>query len=140
METGLLRLLFGFLIAPAVPAVLMFAVQAFVIGYSDAAMGVIIFLIIGYASAVILGIPAYLFLRNRGLVGLEYYLLLGAVIGVAYYVVVFIPTYLKADSKYVLELISNTVGFGVIGLAGGLIASLVFWFIVIRSRRRPIIG
>ncbi|GKS92851.1 hypothetical protein [Acidovorax sp. SUPP2539] len=138
MKTGLLRLLVGFLIAPAMPAALIFSVQAIFIGYENAAAGAFVFLIIGYASALVLGVPIHFFLQSKKLVGLGSYLLLGAIIGIAYYVVVFIPTYLAADSKYVLDLLRNTVGFGLMGLVGGLISSLVFWFIAVRARR-PVI-
>lgn len=133
-------LLAGFLIAPAVPVALMFAAQVFTIGYRDAAEGALILLVIGYASAVVLGIPAYFFLRSKGMVDLKNYLVLGAIIGIAYYALIFIPTYLKTDPEYVWELIRGTVGLGVIGMAGGLIASFVFWFIAVRPHSRPMAG
>jgi hypothetical protein len=139
MKGRLVSLLAGFLIAPATPAAMMFVMQVFAVGYRDASEGAFVLLVIGYASAGVLGIPAHLFLQRNAMTGLASYLGVGALIGIAYYGLLFIPTYLNADSKYVGELIKNTIGFGVMGLVGGLVASLVFWLIAVRPSR-PMVG
>lgn len=140
MKSGFVRLLAGFLIAPAAPAAMMLVAQVFKIGFKDATDGAFVLLVIGYGSAVVLGIPSYLFLRSRGLNGLGSYLGVGSIIGIAYFCLIFVPTYINADSKYVGELVKNTIGLGVIGLGGGLIASFVFWCIAVRPHGRPVIG
>jgi hypothetical protein len=71
----------GFLVAPAVPAILLY-VWGHLKGYGhDSVLGPLILAPFAYASALVFGVPAYLLLTRKGIRGLGSYVGTGALIG-----------------------------------------------------------
>ena len=77
------RWLTGFLIAPLIPALVMLALAAPDIFNAKAASAIGFLAAVGYGTAVLFGIPAYLLMERYNYKGLQNYLLAGAGIGIA---------------------------------------------------------
>ncbi len=100
--------------------------------------GAYVLAIIGYCSAIVLGIPIYFVLLYKKIYSLLAYLVLGALTGVAYYGLLFIPTFfsnLQFGLDLALSTLKNTLGLGLIGIIGGSIASSVFWWIAVKNNK-----
>jgi hypothetical protein len=126
----------GFLVAPALPAVL-FYLWGVLKGYGDAAVaGPGLLLPFGYVGALVIGLPTYLVLQRRGSHGLGAYLALGALIGVV--VVAVLSTAEALLSGKVLQYASAqiwvSVRFTVIAALYAMISSAVFWLIAVRGQ------
>lgn len=84
----LTRTLTGFFVAPALPGALLYLYNFFWKGYGDAAVvGPFIFVLYGYAAALVLGVPVYLILKRKGIRSLSVYCLVGALIGPIFFVI-----------------------------------------------------
>lgn len=128
----------GFLVAPGIPALIMYLAQVLTIGHREAMQGAYVLAIIGYCSAIVLGIPIYFVLLYKKIYSLLAYLVLGALTGVAYYGLLFIPTFfsnLQFGLDLALSTLKNTLGLGLIGIIGGSIASSVFWWIAVKNNK-----
>lgn len=133
----MLRTLLAFLVAPAVPTLLIYVVQFFAAERWEAAWAASVIAIFGYLGALILGAPAHLILRSRAVTSLGAYLFVGMIIGVATYALVAIPSAISQwkhnSAETALLMLKNTAGFGITAAACGLIAGIVFWSIAIRK-------
>src|ERR1041384_3614611 len=87
----MLRALLGFLIAPAVPALIVYVAEATRLTSSDAMKAAMAVGLFGYLSALVLGVPAFFFLRWASRTSALAYLTTGALIGLACYAVLFLP-------------------------------------------------
>jgi hypothetical protein len=139
MNTTALRAFVGFLVAPAVPALIMYLVQLIFVRRGEAEWAAIAIGLFGYLTTVVVGIPAYFFLQRKAVTGLGVYLVLGALIGLTCYALLFIPGALlnwKANAEGAYLMLRNSAGLAVLAIVCGLIASLVFWLIAINAVRR----
>ena len=129
------RVLAGLLIAPAVPALLMYLGQAIVGGPGTYQMALFI-LMFGYPLSLIVGLPAYLALRSKRVHRPQPFVYVGAAIGLIGYGLFFALT--ASNSVYTsdlrLALFKNTYTLGVSGLGCGAISGLAFWHVAIKSR------
>lgn len=134
-EPSVVRVFAGLLIAPAVPALLSFLGQL-IIGKANSFLMAPFLLLYGYPLALVLGLPAYLFIRWRKVRRPVFFVGLGALIGLLGYVVFFLLT--SAGPVYTnelrLALLRNTAGLSLLGMVCGAISGLVFWCVVIKSR------
>ena len=95
-----------------------------------------------YASALFLGLPAYLLLKRHGLKGIGTYAGSGAAIGLASVVAVtviqmiIVWTWTPDDSR-ALSLWRYSGRYMVIAMLYAAIAGAVFWLIAIRERQLP---
>ncbi len=136
-----MRTIVGFLVAPAVPILLIFLVQIFSIGYSEALTLLLRLTPIGYAIAIIFGIPIHIALKHKKIFTMRAYIFSGVILGLIPYSILFVPTYfLRVNTGYTLLLLKNTVGFGVFGLGCGVVASFVFWFLWCATKWREVIN
>jgi hypothetical protein len=126
----------GFLVAPAVPAIL-FYLWGLLKGYGDAAVACPgLLLPFGYVGALVIGLPTYLVLQRRGSHGLGAYLALGALIGVVVVAVLSTAEALLSWNalQYARAQFGVSVRFTVIAAIYATIASAVFWFIAVRGQ------
>lgn len=132
---SILRVLAGLLIAPVVPALLMYVGQAIVGGLGTYQMALFI-LMFGCPLSLVVGLPAYLVLRLRRVHRAQPFVYTGAAIGLIGYGLFFALT--ASNSVYTndlrLALLKSTYALGVLGLGCGAIAGLVFWYVAIKSR------
>jgi hypothetical protein len=126
----------GFLVAPGVPAILLY-LWGLHKGYGDAAVaGPGLLVPFGYVGALVIGLPIYLVLQRRGNHGLGAYLALGALIGVV--VVAVMSTAEALLSWNALQCAKAQFGvsvrFTVIAAIYAMISSAVFWLIAVRGQ------
>lgn len=124
----------GFLVAPAVPAVLLYFWGLYR-GYADAAVvapGLLV--TFGYLGALVIGWPTFLMLQRRGSHSLGAYLVLGAVIGIVVVVVMSAAQALLSGNarQYASAQFWVTIRFAAIAAIYAVISSVVFWFIAVR--------
>lgn len=80
------RALVGFLVAPAVPGALTYF-HLLWSGYDDSSIiWPLVITFLGYVAAFVIGAPVYLLLQRRGIRSAVAYILIGALIGPAFYV------------------------------------------------------
>jgi hypothetical protein len=129
------RVFAGLLIAPALPALLMYLGQAIVGGPGTYQMALFI-LMFGYPLSLLVGLPAYLVLRLRRVHRAQPFLYVGAAIGLVGYGLFFALT--ASNPVYTIDLrlalLKNTYAIGVLGLGCGAISGLAFWYVAMRSR------
>jgi len=126
------RIFFGFLISPAIPAIVLYAWQLFVSKKWEAEWGGAVFLIIGYIVALVFGVPTYLLLCYRRIMSLGAYLFAGFVMGALAGTLIFLPDAIKnwsaSHGRSILLLIN---GFPIMGGIAGLLAAGVFWVVAV---------
>lgn len=132
------RALVGFLVAPVVPALVLYLVQLIFVPRWEAEWGVKILVLFAYLSALVMGIPMYFVLQRKQVASVLAYTVLGAVIGLACYALFFGLLALMNWTAYpdhALLLLKNSVGSGVMAVSYGAVASMIFWLIAIRRFR-----
>lgn len=136
-----LRTVFAFLIAPAVPAVIIYLVSLITAGkHWEGVWSASLLLTFGYIAAVFLGIPVYLILRNKGLTQLSVYAITGVCLGLVMYLVIFVPnaiTQSKLGGDAWLLMLRNSLGPAIVAGVSGLVAAVVFWLVAIRRIGTP---
>jgi len=129
-----MRTILGFLAAPIVPIFFIFLVQVFTIGYSEALTLLLTLTSIGYAIAIIFGIPMHVALKYKKIFTMQAYIYFGAILGLIPYAILFVPTYFSSVNEgHFFLLFKNTVGFSLLGAGCGMVSSFVFWFFVVRD-------
>lgn len=131
-----LRALIGFLVAPGAPALLLYLVGLFFVADWEAAWGPKILASFAYLVALIIGVPVYFLLQLKGINSFMAYLILGALIGLAFYVLFFgIWALLSWQSypEHAVLLLKNSVRSGLIAIVYAAVASVVFWLIAVRQ-------
>jgi hypothetical protein len=129
------RVAAGFAIAPAVPGLLLYLLQASVLE-SGAYLLPVLMLMYAYPLTLVVGVPAYLLLRRKSSKGVGASVCIGAAIGFLGYLVdvgltISAPVY--ADELLRGAYLANSVGLGVAGISWGAMSGLVFWFIALRG-------
>jgi hypothetical protein len=136
------RVWIGFLVAPGVPAILLY-VFGRLWGYGNAAVaGPMLLAFPAYALALILGLPAHQLLQKRGLKGIGTYAGSGAAIGLASVVAITVIQMIVAwtwtpDNSRALSLWRYSGRYMVIATLYAAIAGAAFWLIAIRERQLP---
>ena len=92
-----------------------------------------------YAAAILLGVPAYFVMQRRGISSLSTYLIVGALIGLAFAALFFgIQALLSWSSarEHSIALLRNSTASVVLAVLYGAIVSAVFWLIAVRRTTR----
>jgi hypothetical protein len=127
--TQMTRVLVGFFVAPAVPAILLYVVNR-LMGYGSASVvGPLLLMPLGYAAAVIFGIPAYFLMQKRNVHSFVAYVLFGGLIGFTFYLLFTIATSYPGQVLLVLQ---RSLGPILTATAYAAIAAGVFWTVAIR--------
>lgn len=138
MNTSKRRVFLGFLIAPGTPALGLYLINLIFVSRQEAALAGIIFVIMGYAVAVAIGIPTYMLARRKGTLGLSACLGLGALVGLIAYILIFgiwgLVSYQSAP-EHAITLIRNSVKTGMVAVGYATIAGWLFWLIALRQHR-----
>ena len=132
--TQIIRVLVGFFVAPAVPAILLYVFNRLV-GYGDASVvGPLLLMPLGYAAAVTFGIPAYFLMRKKNVHSFVAYVSFGGLIGLAFYLVFTIVTSYPGQVLLVLQ---RSLGPVLTAAAYAATAAGVFWAVAIRRTSQP---
>jgi hypothetical protein len=129
------RVLFGFVVAPGVPALALYLLGLSFASAWEAAWGPRILAMFAYLVAVAGGIPVHLFLQAKGINSVGAYVVAGALIGLVCYLLVFgiwVEFSWQSSPEHASALLRNSVNSGLIAVAYGAIASVLFWLIAIR--------
>jgi hypothetical protein len=130
-----LRVLAGLIIAPVVPALLMYLGQMLIGGLGTYQMALFI-LMFGFPLSLVVGLPTY-FLGLKHVHRAWPFACIGGVIGLMGYGIFFALT--QSNPVYTndlrMALLKNTASLGVLGLICGIISGLAFWYVVVRSSR-----
>lgn len=129
--TQMTRTLTGFLVAPGVPAGLLYIFNRFM-GYGDGSIvGPLLLAPLGYIAAVVFGVPAYFIMRRKNISSLFAYLIFGGVLGLIFYLLFTIATSYPGQLMAVFQ---NSFGAMLMGGGYATVAAAVFWVIAIRRR------
>lgn len=127
--TQITRVLVGFFVAPAVPAILLYVFNR-LMGYGDASVvGPLLLMPLGYAAAIIFGIPTYFLMRKKNVRSFVAYILFGGFAGLTFYLLFTIAT---AYPGQVLLVLQRSIGPVLTATAYAAIAAGVFWAVAIR--------
>ena len=131
-QAKLLRIVAGFAVGPIVPALLLSVVWLFVEKDYGSANWMTIAFRIGYPTALLLGVPAFLLMEWRGWTSAYAYAIAGALLGLA---PCFVLVMAMIDFAGGVEELNGdgvqTIGtFVALGLFCGIVAGLAFWLIV----------
>lgn len=125
------RALVAFLVAPASPGALLY-VYGLSRGYGDAAVvGPFMLTFLGYIAELVIGVPAYLLLQRKGIRSLFAYILVGALIGPAFYVAFDVLTASPGQLIYRLKYVP---GFSLVAAGYSSLAAGTFWLLAIRPQ------
>lgn len=136
MSRSVLRALIGFLVAPGLPALVLYLINLIVVSHHEALLLAAVLATLAYLSALIVGMPLHFLLQRKGINSLMAYLILGALIGLTCYLLFFgieALLSLKTYPKHALLLLANSGKSGAMAIAYSSVASLIFWFIAIRK-------
>jgi len=127
------RLVIGFLVAPSVPALVVYVVSIATSSRGEATWSFWLFIGFGYLAAVFLGVPSYLVLQARRMHGLIPYVLTGALIGLICVVLCFSPYLISGqwltNHEEAFTLFRTGAAMSVPAILSGAFASAAFWFI-----------
>jgi len=133
-----IRTIFGFVVAPLVPGMLV-ALLAVIDGRWPMARWYIEFgALAGYPAMIVVGIPLHIFLVRRGSTGLSLYAASGALMGLLVYLMAFIPALVTGQFEPILYAMKSTLAFLPISAICGAIAGTAFWLLAVmgtKSRR-----
>ena len=135
MDTSKMRIFFGFVIAPGVPALAFYVINLYLVPPHDAEFGGVILGMLGYAAALIVGVPTFLMVKRWRPLGLLGYSILGAVVGLISYALivgVLLSSY-QSPSVHVLGLLRNSAMSALLAAGYASTASALFWLIAIRT-------
>lgn len=138
MKESTLRVLLGFFVAPGAPALALYFINLVVVSRQEALLQGLILAALGYVAALVLGIPAYLMMKRKCAVGLSSHLIVGALIGLIFYVLYFgLWGFISYQSypDHAIALIKNSMMAGVVAVVYAAVASGLFWWIAIRKFR-----
>jgi hypothetical protein len=132
----------GFLLAPGVPAALLYCIGR-IKGYGNGAMvGPVLLATPAYASALLLGLPIHLYLSKRHVKGFLSYVVIGASIGLFSVVAITLIQAMggwnyTSDHAYSLSLWKYSGGYLRVASIYAAAASAAFWVIAVWQRRPP---
>jgi hypothetical protein len=90
---------------------------------------------IAYLVALVIGVPVYFFCQQKDIHSFHAYLILGALVGLTFYILFFGVWALmsfQSQPEHVLLLLKNSIRSGVIAVAYATLSTMVFWLIAIR--------
>lgn len=119
----------GFLVAPGVPAFVLYLVN---LSRGEAPLLFLILAPLAYAAALFLGLPVYLILQRKRIHSLAAYVILGASIGLVFYVLFIV---LSSYPGQIRARFGNSAQSGVLAVVYAGVASTIFWLIAIRPSR-----
>lgn len=132
------RALIGFFAAPAFPGTLLYLYNFFWQGYGDeAVVGPLILGLLGYAAALVLGVPVYLFLHRKGIRSLLAYGLLGALIGPIFFVIFEVLTTYQGT---LLVTLRYSYGAAFVAAVYSSLAAIAFWAIAYWPRPKRVVS
>jgi hypothetical protein len=145
METPVLappsrkREVVGFLLAPALPGMLLSSYN--LLGGADrlAWTFATITVVLSYLAALLVGVPCHALLQHFHVKSLFGYLAAGAALGLLGYALVFTPQLMAAEPMTVdffVEMVKGSGGFVMHAVVSGAVSALVFWLIAVRRNRR----
>lgn len=137
MVASKMRVFFGFLIAPGVPALVLYVLNLYFVPRHDAEFGGVILGMLGYAATLIVGIPTFLLARRSRAMGLLGYSTFGALVGLISYVLivcVLLSSY-QSPSAHAVGLLRNSAMSAILAVGYAATSSALFWFIAIRTPR-----
>ena len=136
VNSSRLRVILGFLVSPGVPALGLYLINLCLVSREEALLAGVILATLGYAAAVIIGMPAYFIMRKKSPVGLRSYLMVGGLIGLWFYLLFFgvwgLVSYQSAP-EHAIALIRNSGVAGLTAIGYASVASGTFWLIAIRK-------
>ena len=139
MSASALRVMIGFLLAPGVPALIIYVVTLLSNTRGEATWSAQIFAAVAYLLAFVVGVPVYFYLQRRGINSFTAYAALGAAIGLLCIVLGFVPYALLGDwttnHDEAFTLLKTAAALAVPAIISGGVGSAVFWLIAIRSGR-----
>lgn len=132
------RALVGFFVAPAFPGAMLYLYNFFWMGYGNAAVVLpYILVLFGYAAALVIGVPLYLFLHRKNIHSLAVYGLLGALIGPVFFLIFEVLTVYPGTLAVRLQ---NAYGEAMVAAAYSSVAAMAFWAIVYWPREKPLVA
>jgi hypothetical protein len=123
------RVFLGFLVAPAVPAALLYVSTLRKYGH-DALVGPMLLAPFAYAAAIAIGIPLYFVIRRRLRSGPLTFAALGALIGMAFYALVIAAERVLVPAS--APTLALAVRYETIAGVYGALSGVSFWLIAIR--------
>lgn len=137
MNSSRLRVVLGFLVSPGVPALGLYLINLCLVSREEALLAGVILATLGYAAAVVIGLPAYLIMRKRSPVSLGSYVMVGSLIGLLFYLLFFgvwgLGGYQSAP-EHAIALLRNSGVAGLTAIGYASVASGTFWLIAIRKK------
>lgn len=132
------RLIIGFIIGPLMPGLLaagyaffdrpenMYAIVPMIV------MGTLF----GYLSAILFGVPLYVFLKKTRRNGALEYIVAGAILG-ALAIGIFFVLDCVPDCGGIISRIEGMSGFLILSIISGMVATFAFWLIVRPDKKQP---
>jgi hypothetical protein len=131
------RVIAGFLVAPALPALVVLALQSASIAQGRAEWGTSLFAVLSYATAIVVGLPSFLLLKRHLAASFTMYAVLGAAIGAVPACLLFVPDIAmgwESQHEHARLLLGNLWRVLLGGAVLGSLSASVFWVIAIRPR------
>ncbi len=131
------RIALGLILAPGIPALFLYFVGLIFVSGWEAAWSPKFLAAFGYLVALIFGIPAFYYLQRKGINSFQAYLILGALIGLTFYLLFFGIWALLSWQPYpehAILLLKNSIKSGIIAIVYATVTSAVFWLITIRGQ------
>jgi hypothetical protein len=134
-DSTALRALIGFLVAPAIPALVLYLVN---VSTSQEAAPLVFLLLapLAYAGALLFGLPAYLVMQRKRICTLRAYVIAGAMIGLLFAVLFFGVQALVSFSsapEHSIALLRNSISSVGIAVIYAASAGALFWWIAVKS-------
>nr|WP_143028962.1 hypothetical protein [Massilia sp. PDC64] len=124
----------GFFVAPAFPGGLLYLYNLLWKGYGDeAVVGPFLLGVLGYAAALLLGVPLYLVLHRKGVRSLLAYGLLGALLGPVFFLIFELLTAYPGTLFVTLQ---YSYGAAFVAAVYSSLAAMAFWAIAYWPRTK----
>lgn len=134
MATSIPRLLLGFLLAPGIPVLVLYIINLQLVPRNDAEFGAVMFFLMAYIAALLVGIPAYCLARRLRVSALRGYALLGALAGLVFHALIlisFAPPFSLAQAERLLLLTKNSGTGAIVAAAYAAASGALFWVIAV---------
>lgn len=132
------RIILGFLIAPAIPSLIIFFIGLLFYSPWEAAWAPKIFTVFAYISIFLFGIPAHIIFNKNKINNAKNYLFLGGFVGLICYVIFYGLIAISSTenfSDHIVLLFKNSISTGFFAVAYGAITGFSFWFVVFGSKK-----
>jgi hypothetical protein len=136
MHKSFLKVFFGFLVSPAIPAFLIYIAGCLFGKYRDAVWTAMLILTMSYLAAFLIGIPIYLLLQKYKQKSFKAYIISGLLVGLIFSLIIFIFDVNEAyiyGAEHAHARAINSIGYVLLGTMSGAISGIAFWFIAIKD-------